>query len=211
MMKKQKRVFFAITLALVLMMSTIIGVSAESTKSQAQSPGTGEGIVVQLDSNGNADLTVTMAVDENGNMKQISNEPIKDKSNVAPNEEGLASPTNGEVVPLATPFVVKFALHLKNWTSQYGDLSWDASSTLPNITSVTGTAYIKSTSILFPTTYFTKGISMYGIGGHMYATDYLGYANLKSETSVKVGFTGVKVVTVQQVCNMPNSSMIVNK
>ena len=204
-MKKNNKIFLSIILTLVLMVSTFSYVGADGTIQvpiQTQSAIDNLEVTVPVDANGNADLYVTIHADENGVIKQVAI------------NSSLVSSDNSKVESIEvteSDIVLTFHVSLTNWTGQYADVSWNADSNQPNITDVRGSVFVKSTSILYPETYFSEYFEMNNIGGQIHAGDYLGYADLGDETAVRVSFGSVVITTIQMVAPMPNTSQVVYK
>lgn len=136
------------------------------------------------------EVSITFVKQEDGSFKQVSKDQIN----------ALSSTTE----------VVAFHLGLKDWVDDDCTIYWYATSNLPSLTSVSANTYIKSTSILFPTTYYNGGAYANSLGGVTYATDctYL-YGYVPSDvTVVRVGWTNLVLTTIENTYTGSNSSVV---
>lgn len=104
-----------------------------------------------------------------------------------------------------------FHLGFNNWNNDTGRLYFTISADEP-MKKVTGNAYVKSTSILFPTTYYSDSFNK-SLGGSMNTSRVL-YENVDTgdEDRVRVGFSNVVLLTVaDEYGYFSNTSQVVDR
>lgn len=104
-----------------------------------------------------------------------------------------------------------FHLGFNNWNNDTGRLYFTISADEP-MKKVTGNAYVKSTSILFPTTYYSDSFNK-SLGGSMNTSRVL-HENVDTgdEDRVRVGFSNVVLLTVaDEYGYFSNTSQVVDR
>lgn len=153
----------------------------------------------------NGEVSIYLKIDESGVGHFVSKEEYEQ---ISCEQTVLTNETS----PSPRISTIGLKLSLTNWVGQNADFGWFLSSSKPNLTWLTGHAYIKSTaspSLFYAYENMDPDEYLGGVSG---ANKYMGWFDLKDETVVRIGCENVYVTLIEEgVQSLSGFSQIVRK